>query len=67
MNRKVFLCIIPWCGEPQWFSVTVLENAISAQSRQQTLKMLTNNTASCIESPLNPVSSFLKVKICGGA
>ena len=68
MNRKLFLCIIQWCGEPQWFDVIVIENAVSAQSRQQTSKVLTNNTASRIECPHSPVliyrlNSFLKVKI----
>jgi len=55
MNRKLFLCVIQWCGEPWWFDVTAIKNAVSAQSRQQTLEMLTNNTASSIECLHSPV------------
>jgi len=35
--------------------VTAIKNAVSTQSRQQTPKMLTNNTASSIECPHSPV------------
>ena len=59
MNRKLFLCVIQWCGEPQWFDVTVIENTISTQ-RQQTPKMLMNNTASHIECPHSQTKQLFK-------
>ena len=50
-------------GENRWVYVTVIQNTISAQNRQQMPMMSTNNAASSIECPHSLVKIILKVKI----